>query len=74
MMLKRFELCRALRSAGLAEYAEKIVRAADALEVALRSESAVDWMDGVEALRSEAAAGVVALEGLVAGRGDGLEV
>ena len=69
--MKRFELCRALRSVGLAEYAERIVRAADALEVALRSDSAGDWMDGVEALRTEQTAGEAAL---VVVRGGGLEV
>ena len=68
--MKRFELCRVLRSAGLAEYAERVVRAADALEVALRSDSAADWMDGVDALRA-AAAGEAAL---VAVRGGRLEV
>ena len=44
--MKRFELCRALRSAGLGEYAERIVRAADALEASLGLDSAVEWMDG----------------------------
>ena len=69
--MKRVELGRVLRSACLAEYAERVVRAADALEVALRSDSAVDWMDGVEALRAEEASGEAAL---VTVRGGGLKV
>ena len=54
--MKTFELCRALRSAGLVEQAELIVRAARSLEELLQSNPARGWSAGLEALERLTAA------------------
>ena len=73
-LVKTFELCRALRSAGFEEQARVIVWAASALEELLQLNPARGWVPAREVLRAEEAAGVALLERLMAARLEGLEV